>query len=296
MTMSERRPGSTSPTRQRWHPINNPAELGRIQDQLVETLDRPEITDKLGGLALELAEVAQQLHPVTYNRDGIVSADELLASDSNSIPLVGNTKFTSHFKLAPTPMQFEAMGSKLAHEGYGEAVIRQLGSVLDNKYSFKKMETNYAGLAVCPSLATYVTLAQGGVLCAAGQPYIGMNLTHIQPLNVAVVAHEAAHALDYIKHPLLYVCDKEDLSAATLADFKSHLKLARELKAYAVGDCIEKYFSDTHGSIGHVELVSHKVEAIRQEVNGPITSKDAFAVHDDLVKRLIAAGLGHIYQ
>ena len=28
-------------------------------------------------------------------------------------------------------MQFEAMGSKLAHEGYGEAVIRQLGSVLD---------------------------------------------------------------------------------------------------------------------------------------------------------------------
>lgn len=294
--MSERRPDGASPTRQRWHPINNLAELGRIQDQLVETLDRPEITDKLGGLALELAEVAQQLHPVTYNRDGIVSADELLASDSNSIPLVGNTKFTSHFKLAPTPMQFEAMGSKLAHEGYGEAVIRQLGSVLDNKYSSKKMETNYAGLAVCPSLATYVTLAQGGVFCAAGQPYIGMNLTHIQPLNVAVVAHEVAHALDYIKHPLLYVCDKEDLSAVTLADFKSHLKLARELKAYAVGDCIEKYFSDTHGSMGHVELVSHKVEAIRQEVNGPVTSKDAFAVHDDLVKRLIAAGLGHIYQ
>ena len=102
--MSERDPDGTPPTRQRWHPINNPAELGRIQDRLVETLDRPEITDKLGGLALELAEVAQQLHPVTYNRDGIVSADELLASDPNSIPLVGNTKFTSHFKLAPTPM------------------------------------------------------------------------------------------------------------------------------------------------------------------------------------------------
>ena len=140
--MSERDPDGTPPTRQRWHPINNLAELGRIQDQLVETLDRPEITDKLGDLALELAEVAQQLHPVTYNRDGIVSADELLASDPNSIPLVGNTKFTSHFKLAPTPMQFEAMGSKLAHEGHGEAVIRQLGSVLDSKYSSKKMETN----------------------------------------------------------------------------------------------------------------------------------------------------------
>ena len=104
-------------------------------------------------------------------------------------------------------MQFEAMGSKLAHEGYGEAVIRQLGSVLDNKYSSKKMETNYAGLAVCPSLATYVTLAQGGVLCAAGQPYIGMNLTHIQPLNVAVVAHEAAHALESI-HSSMFATKK----------------------------------------------------------------------------------------
>jgi hypothetical protein len=27
-----------------------------------------------------------------------------------------------------------------------------------------------------------------------------------------------------------------------------------------------------------------------------VTAKDAFAVHDDLVKRLVAAGLGHIYQ
>lgn len=44
--------------------------------------------------------------------------------------------------------------------------------------------------------------------------------------------------------------------------------------------------------MGHVELVSHKVEAIRQKVNGPITSKDTFAVHGDLMKRLVEAGLG----
>ena len=61
-------------------------------------------------------------------------------------------------------------------------------------------------------------------------------------------------------------------------------------------DCIEKYFSDTHGLMGHVELVSHKVEAIRQEVNGPVTSKDAFAAHEGLMRRLVEAGLGHIYQ
>ena len=46
--------------------------------------------------------------------------------------------------------------------------------------------------------------------------------------------------------------------------------------------------------MGHVELVSHKVEAIRQKVNGPVTSKDAFAVHGDLMKRLTEAGLDYI--
>lgn len=81
-----------------------------------------------------------------------------------------------------------------------------------------------------------------------------------------------------------------------MADFKSHLKLARELKAYAVSDCIEKYFSDTHGPMGHVELVSHKVEAIRQEVNGPITSEGAFAAHEDIIQRLEQAGLSYIYR
>ena len=296
MTMSERRPGSTSPTRQRWHPINNPAELGRIQDQLVETLDRPEITDKLGGLALELSEVAQQLHPVMYNKAGIISADELLASDPNSIPLVGNTKFTSHFKLAPTPMQFEAINKKLTSDECGQILIPQLESVLDSKYNSEMMKVDRPSLATCCAVTKYFNLTKDDISHVAGRPFIGMNSTDIEPIDIAVMVHEATHALDHVNTPLLYVCDKEDLSAATLADFKSHLKLARELKAYAVSDCIEKYFSDTHGSMGRVELASHKVEAIRQEVNGPVTAKDAFAVHDDLVKRLVAAGLGHIYQ
>lgn len=294
--MSERCPDGTSPARRMWHPINNPAELGRIQDCLVETLDRPEITDKLGGLALELSEVAQKLHPVTYNRDGIVSADELLASDPNSIPLVGNTKFTSHFKLAPTPMQFEAMANKLAHEGYSEATIRQLGNILISRYNSGIIEADHSSLAVCYSVALYTNPIKNDVFCVAGQPYVGMNSTGNELVDIAAVTHEATHALDYTKDPLLYVCDKKDLSAATLADFRSHLKLTRELKAYAVGDCVERYLAETHGSMGYVELVPHKVEAIRQEVNGPVTSKDAFAAHGDLMRRLVEAGLGHICQ
>ena len=294
--MSERRPGSTSPTRQRWHPINNPAELGRIQDQLVETLDRPEITDKLGGLVLELSEVAQKLHPVTYNRDGIVSADELLASDPNSIPLVGNTKFTSHFKLAPTPMQFEAINKKLTSDECGQILIPQLESVLDSKYNSEMMKVDRPSLATCCAVTKYFNLTKDDISHVAGRPFIGMNSTDIEPIDIAVMVHEATHALDHVNSPLLYVCSTKNISATTLTGFKSRLKLARELKAYAVGDCVEQYLAETHGSMERAALASRRVEAIRQEINGPVTAKDAFAVHKGIIQRLEEAGLSYIYK
>ena len=294
--MSERRPDSTLPTRRMWHPINNPAELGRIQDQLVETLDRPEITDKLGGLALDLLEVAQQLHPVTYNRDGIVSADELLASDPNSIPLVGSTKFTSHFKLAPTPMQFEAINKKLTSDECGQILIPQLERVLGSKYNSEMMKVDRPSLATCCAVTKYFNLTKDDISHVAGRPFIGMNSTDIEPIDIAVMVHEATHALDHVNSPLLYVCSTKDISATTLTGFKSRLKLARELKAYAVGDCVEQYLAETHGSMERAMLASRRVEAIRQEVNGPVTAKDAFAAHDGLMRRLAEAGLGRICQ
>jgi hypothetical protein len=294
--MSERCPDGMPPARQRWHPINNPAELGRIQDRLVETLDRPEITDKLGGLALDLLEVAQQLHPVTYNKAGIISADELLASDPNSIPLVGSTKFTSHFKLAPTPVQLGVINKKLASDECGQILIPQLERVLDSKYNSEMMKVDRPSLATCCAVTKYFNLTKDDISHVAGRPFIGMNSTDIEPIDIAVMVHEATHALDHVNSPLLYVCSTKDISATTLTGFKSRLKLVRELRAYAVGDCVEQYLAETHGSMERAMLVSRRVEAIRQEVNGPVTAKDAFAVHDDLVKRLIAAGLGHIYQ
>lgn len=272
------------------------AELGRIQDRLVETLDRSEITDKLGDLALELSEVAQQLHPVTYNRDGIVNADKLLASDPNSIPLVGNTKFTSHFKLAPTPMQFEAINKKLTSDECGQILIPQLESVLDSKYNSEMMKVDRPSLATCCAVTKYFNLTKDDISHVAGRPFIGMNSTDIEPIDIAVMVHEATHALDHVNSPLLYVCSTKNISATTLTGFKSRLKLARELKAYAVGDCVEQYLAETHGSMERAMLVSRRVEAIRQEVNGPVTSKDAFAAHEGLMRRLVKAGLGHICQ
>ena len=247
-------------------------------------------------MALELSEVAQQLHPVTYNKAGIISADELLASDPNSIPLVGSTKFTSHFKLAPMPMQFEAVNKKLASDECGQILIPQLERGLGSKYNSEMMKVDRPSLATCCAVTKYFNLTKDDISHVAGRPFIGMNSTDIEPIDIAVMVHEATHALDHVNSPLLYVCSTKDISATTLTGFKSRLKLARELKAYAVGDCVEQYLAETHGSMERAMLVSRRVEAIRQEVNGPVTAKDAFAVHDDLVKRLIAAGLGHIYQ
>ena len=247
-------------------------------------------------MALELSEVAQQLHPVTYNKAGIISADELLASDPNSIPLVGSTKFTSHFKLAPMPMQFEAVNKKLASDECGQILIPQLERVLGSKYNSEMMKVDRPSLATCCAVTKYFNLTKDDISHVAGRPFIGMNSTDIEPIDIAVMVHEATHALDHVNSPLLYVCSTKDISATTLTGFKSRLKLARELKAYAVGDCVEQYLAETHGSMERAMLASRRVEAIRQEVNGPVTAKDAFAVHDDLVKRLIAAGLGHIYQ
>ena len=175
-------------------------------------------------------------------------------------------------------------------------LIPQLESVLDSKYNSEMMKVDRPSLATCCAVTKYFNLTKDDISHVAGRPFIGMNSTDIEPIDIAVMVHEATHALDHVNTPLLYVCDKEDLSATTLADFRSHLKLARELKAYAVGDCVEQYLAETHGSMERAMLVSRRVEAIRQEINGPVTAKDAFAVHDDLVKRLVAAGLGHIYQ
>ena len=271
--MSERRPDGMPPARQRWHPINNLAELGRIQDQLVETLDRPEITDKLGGLALELA-----------------------ASDPNSIPLVGSTKFTSHFKLAPTPMQLEAINKKLTSDECDQILIPQLERVLGSKYNSEMMKVDRPSLATCCAVTKYFNLTKDDISHVAGRPFIGMNSTDIEPIDIAVMVHEATHALDHVNSPLLYICSTKDISATMLTGFKSRLKLARELKAYAVGDCVERYLAETHGSMERPMLASRRVEAIRQEVNGPVTAKDAFAVHEGIIQRLEQAGLSYIYR
>ena len=158
------------------------------------------------------------------------------------------------------------------------------------------MKVDRPSLATCCAVTKYFNLTKDDISHVAGRPFIGMNSTDIEPIDIAVMVHEATHALDHVNSPLLYVCSTKDISATTLTGFKSRLKLARELKAYAVSHCGEQYLAETHGSMERAMLASRRVEAIRQEVNGPVTAKDAFAVHEGIIQRLEQAGLSYIYR
>ena len=73
-------------------------------------------------------------------------------------------------------------------------------------------------------------------------------------------------------------------------------ELRKELRAYAVGYYVEDCLSNSYNIGRRTTSISHEVERIRREVNGPVDSEDAFAVHDDLVHRIGRAGLDFIYK
>lgn len=67
-------------------------DLKYTQEQLLSTLERSEITDALGGLALELHETAQMLEPteIIDENDGEVDTSKALDwRNKNIIPLLG---------------------------------------------------------------------------------------------------------------------------------------------------------------------------------------------------------------
>ena len=72
--------------------------LKYTQEQLLSTLERPEITDTLGELALELHGTAQLLEPteVIDENDGKVDTSKALDwRDKDVIPLLGDVSFTA---------------------------------------------------------------------------------------------------------------------------------------------------------------------------------------------------------
>ena len=109
----------------------------------------------------------------------------------------------------------------------------------------------------------------------------------IRIFDVATLSHETTHALDTQQTAITDSMTEEDRSCD---------RLRKELRAYAVEYYVGNYLSDFRNVAQRTTPVSHRVENIRREVNGPIDSEGAFAVHDDLIHRIGRAGLDRIYE
>lgn len=109
-------------------------DLKYTQEQLLSTLERPEITDTLGGLALELHETAQMLEPTEIIDENDVEVDTSKAldwRDKDVIPLLGDVNFTAPAAVAPMPAQREIITETLLRKGYSKAEIYTVEISLD---------------------------------------------------------------------------------------------------------------------------------------------------------------------
>ena len=119
------------------------------------------------------------------------------------------------------------------------------------------------------------------------RPYVGILSSGFRVFDAETLSHETTHALDLKQAAITDFMTEEDRSCD---------RLRKELRAYAVEYYVGNYLSDLRNVAQRTTPISHEVERIRREVNGPVDSEDAFAVHDDLVHRIGRAGLDRIYK
>ena len=263
--------------------------LKYTQEQLLSTLECPEITDTLGGLALELHETAQLLEPTEAidKNDGEVDTSKALGwRDKDIIPFLGDVNFTAPAALAPMPAQREIIAETLLRKGYSEAEIYTVEASL---YRLCKdlLTTRVDSTSDRTGVCSYAIFQSGEESRLYGRPYVGMLSSGIRIFDVATLSHETTHALDIQQTAITDFMTEED----GLCD-----ELRRELRAYAVGYYVEDCLSNSYNIGRRTTPVSHKVERIRREVNGTVDSEGAFAVRDDLMHRIGRAGLDYIYK
>lgn len=262
--------------------------LKYTQEQLLSTLERPEITDTLGELALELHGTAQLLEPTEAIDENDVEVDTSKALDwrnEDVIPLLGDVSFTAPAAVAPMPAQCEIITETLLRKGYSKAEIYTVENCLDRLC--KDLLTTRVDSKDRIGVCSYSIFQSRGKFQLYGRPYVGILSSGIRTFDVATLSHETTHALDIQQTAITDFMTEED----SLRD-----KLRKELRAYAVGYYVGNYLSDLRNVAQHTTPVSHEVERIRREVNGPIDSEGAFAVHDDLIHRIGRAGLDRIYK
>lgn len=261
--------------------------LKYMKDRLIGALERSEVIDKLGDLALGLCNTAQMLEPMEY-----VEGEELGNShpdsdwpDKNRILLIGSNEFVvSGRQISPMPMQKDRIEKTLAGDNSTrvriDGIYRYLEDYPPTKIEERKNVGGFCYTGLCEmegvwtgsyvmSLRPVVSVAQSGLTC----------------VNTAVLGHETSHAYDSVVNPVLEINPAES----------NQVKLRSELQAYAVGKVIQDYLTYDDGIIFSYSSMQDRVEEIRRKVNGPLRSEGAFDVNDDLIKQLDRAGLRDIY-
>ena len=250
--------------------------LKGMKDRLIDTLEKPEIIDTLGALALELCNTAQMLEPMEYIEGEELgdSHPDLDWTDKNIIPLIGSNKFVvSGKQMSPMPVQKDRIEKTLV----GGMRVDDMYRCLEDYPSGITERTDVAGFCTANFydmggpyvyLRPVISVAQNGLSC----------------VNAAVLGHETSHAYDRVVNSVLEINPKSD-----------QVKFRSELQACAVGKVIQDYLAYNDRIRFSSPSVQDLVEEVRREVNGPLQSENAFDVNGDLIERLDRAGLRCIY-
>lgn len=218
--------------------------------------------------------------------DGEVDTSKALDwRDKDIIPLLGDVNFTAPAAVAPMPAQREIITETLLRRGYSKDEIYTMEASLYRLC--KDLLTTRVDSENRTGVCSYAIFQSGGKFQLYGRPYVGMLSSRIRIFDVATLSHETTHALDIQQTAITDFMTEED----SLRD-----KLRGELRAYAVGYYVEDCLSNLYNIGRRTMPVSHRVENIRREVNGPVDSEGAFEVHDDLMYRIGRAGLDRIYK
>ena len=224
--------------------------LKYTQEQLLSTLERSEITDKLGELALELHETAQLLEPVEAigENDGEVDTSKALDwRDKDIIPLLGDVNFTAPAAVTPMPAQCEIIAETLLRKGYSKDEIYTMEASLHRLC--KDLLTTRVDSENRTGVCSYAIFQSGGKFQLYGRPYVGMLSSGIRIFDVATLSHETTHALDIQQTAITDFMTEED----SLRD-----KLRGELRAYAVGYYVEDCLSNLYNIGRRTMPVSHR--------------------------------------
>lgn len=265
---------------------DNPISLDSLKymkDKLLDTLEKTEILDKLGPVALGLYNTAQMLEPMEW-----VEGKELGDShpdpnwtDKNAIPLIGCDKFViSGKQMSHMPVQKAKIDEALAGDKYAGVY----GNEIYDQIKASPVMTKEAG-KLTGSCHTSFSMVTDMDLYIYSRPVVSVANSGLMAINVATLSHETDHARDYVMDPVVEIYPKDDRA-----------RLRSELRAYAVGKVFQDHLMYEDRMMLRYPSLSDQVEKVRREINGPITSEDAFAAHDDLVKRLEEAGLSYIYK